>query len=119
MYAVVEDRNQQYRVQSGDRVFIALKSDAPVGSTFQFDHVCLWSSATPGEGAAAEGGAGGGDSKIGTPYVDGVSVTAKVIRQDVKGPKLIVAKYRRRKNSRKRTGFRARYTEVQIESIDG
>ena len=111
MYAVVEDRNQQYRVQSGDRVFIALKSDAPVGSTFTFDHVCVWSPVTPGEG-------GEGEAKIGTPYVDGVSVTAKVVRQDVKGPKLIVAKYRRRKNSRKRTGFRARYTEVQIESID-
>ncbi len=109
MYAVVEDRNQQYRVQSGDRVFIALKSDAPVGSTFKFDNVCLWSSTGTGDDAP----------KIGTPYVDGVSVTAKVIRHDVKGPKLIVAKFRRRKNSRKRTGFRARYTEVQIESIDG
>ena len=105
MYAVLEDRNQQYRVQPGERVLIALKSDVEPGAAVTFDRVCV------------VGGDGG--AQIGAPYVDGASVTAKVVRQDVKGPKLVIQKFRRRKNSRSRTGFRARYTEVQIEQIHG
>jgi large subunit ribosomal protein L21 len=103
MYAVVDDRNQQYRVQPGDRIQIHLRADAEAGSTLTFDKVC------------ALGGDGKG--KVGTPYVAGASVTAKVLRS-IKGDKLVVAKYKRRKNSRRRTGFRAKYTEVQIESIN-
>ena len=63
-----------------------------------------------------EGGEGAG--KVGTPHVEGASVAAKVLRQ-VKGPKLFIGHFRRRKNSKKRTGFRAKYTEVEIESING
>lgn len=105
MYAVLEDRNQQYRVQSGDRILIALQRDLAPGEPLTFDRVCVLGA---GDGAEAQ---------VGTPYVDGASVSAKVVRQDVKGPKLIVQKMRRRKNHRKRTGFRARYTEIEIESI--
>jgi large subunit ribosomal protein L21 len=104
MYAVVDDRNQQYRVQPGDRLKIHLHHDAAEGQTLTFDKVCL------------VGGESG--SKIGTPFVSGASVTAKVVRQ-VKGEKVVIAKFRKRKNSRRRTGFRAKYTEIQIESIQG
>ncbi len=103
MHAVVEDRKQQYRVAQGDRVMIALNRSLEEGSTLTLDKVCLITGESP---------------RIGTPYVDGAKVTAKVLRVEVKGPKLIVQKIRRRKNSRRRTGFRARYTEIQIESID-
>ena len=105
MYAVVEDRNQQYRVSAGERVLIDHHAGLEPGGSVTFDKICLL------------GGDGG--ARIGTPYVAGARVTAKVLRQGVKGPKLVVARYRRRKNSRKRTGFRARYTEVQIEAIHG
>jgi len=78
---------------------------AESGQNYEFGQVCL----VGGEGQA----------RIGTPYVSGVRVTAKVVRQDVMGPKLVIQKYRRRKNFRKRTGFRARFTEIQIEAIHG
>ena len=104
MYAVLDDRNQQYRVQPGDRIQIHLRTGAAEGDTVTFDKVCLLG----GEGAG----------KIGTPFVAGASVTAKVLRQ-LKGPKVITGKYKRRKNSRRRRGFRAQYTIVQIEAIHG
>jgi len=103
MYAVVDDRNQQYRVQPGDRIQIHLQKDLEPGSTLTFDKVCA---------------VGGDKARVGTPYVTGVSVTAKVVRNEVKGPKVTIGKFRRRKNSRRKTGFRARYTEVQIETIN-
>jgi large subunit ribosomal protein L21 len=104
MYAVVDDRNQQYRVQPGDRIQIHLREGVAEGDTLTFDKVCL----VGGEGAG----------RIGTPFVQGASVTGKVVRQ-LKGPKVVIGKFRKRKNSRRRTGFRARYTVVQIESING
>lgn len=104
-YAIFEDRNQQYRVSPGDRVQIALDANLQPDATVSFDKVCV---------------VGGGDSvRIGRPYVDGARVTATVVTQELKGPKLVVAKYRRRKNSRRRTGFRARHTEIRIDSIEG
>lgn len=106
MYAVVDDRNQQYRVQPGDRIQIHLRRGANEGDTLTFDKVCL----IAGDGAA--------EGRIGTPHLSGASVTAKVVRQ-LKGPKVVIGKFRKRKNSRRRTGFRAQYTVVQIESING
>jgi large subunit ribosomal protein L21 len=105
MYAVVDDRNQQYHVKPGDRIKIHYRSAAEPGSTLTFDKVCV---------------VGGGEAagRVGTPYVKGASVTAKVLRTQ-KGDKVIIGKFRRRKNSRRRTGFRATYTVVQIESING
>jgi large subunit ribosomal protein L21 len=104
MYAVVDDRNQQYRVKPGDRLQIHLCRDATDGSTLTFDKICLVGDE--------------GQGRIGTPYVAGATVTAKVVRALRKGEKVVTGKFRRRKNSRRKTGFRARYTEVQIESIN-
>lgn len=103
MYAVVDDRNQQYRVQPGDRIKIHLRNGVAEGETLTFDKICL----VGGEGAG----------RVGTPFVSGASVTAKVVRQ-LKGPKVVICKFRKRKNSRRRTGFRAQFTEIQIESIN-
>ena len=105
MFAVVDDRNQQFRAVPGHKVLIALQKSLEPGSTITFDKVCL-----------VGAGDGGGDPKIGTPHVAGASVTAKVLRE-VAGPKLVIQKFKRRKNQRRRTGFRAHYTEIQIESI--
>ncbi|MBM4059566.1 MAG: 50S ribosomal protein L21 [Planctomycetes bacterium] len=104
MYAVVDDRNQQYRVEPGSRIKIHLRAGVVEGETLTFDKVCVVG--------------GEGEGRVGTPFVAGVTVTAKVVRQ-MKGPKVVIGKFRKRKNSRRRTGFRAKYTEVQIESIQG
>lgn len=106
MFAVVDDRNQQFRAVPGNKVLIALQKSLEPGSTITFDKVCL----------VGGGGDGGGEPKIGTPHVAGASVTAKVLGQ-VAGPKLVIQKFKRRKNQRRRTGFRAHYTEIQIEAI--
>jgi large subunit ribosomal protein L21 len=103
MYAVIDDRNQQYRVAPGDRIQIHYKKDVAEGTALTFDKVCCVG--------------GEGEGRVGAPHVDGVTVTGKVVRQ-VKAEKLHIGKFRRRKNSKKRIGFRARYTEVQIESIN-
>jgi large subunit ribosomal protein L21 len=105
MYAVLDDRNQQYRVQPGQRIQIHLQNGANEGDTLTFDKVCVLG------GEATTG-------RVGTPYVAGASVTAKVVRQ-IKGPKVVIGKFRRRKNSRRRTGFRAQYTEIEIVEIKG
>lgn len=105
MYAVVDDRNQQYRVAPGDRIRIHLRAGLEAGATLTFDKVCV------------VGGEAGG--RVGAPYVAGASVTAKVVRALAKGPKVVTGKFRRRKNSRRRRGFRAQFTEVQIEAIQG
>jgi large subunit ribosomal protein L21 len=101
VYAVVEDRNQQYRVAPGERVRLARNAELAPGAAVTFDKVCL---------------VGGDDARVGTPYVAGARVTA-VVLGNVQGPKVIVQKFRRRKNYRRRTGFRAKYTEVRIEEI--
>ena len=105
MYAVIEDRNQQFRVAQGERVVLPLNASLEQGASVTFDKVCV---------------VGGDDAepRVGAPYVDGATVTAKVVGT-VKGPKVVVAKFRKRKNSRSRVGFRARFTEVQIEEIAG
>ncbi|MCA8950716.1 MAG: 50S ribosomal protein L21 [Planctomycetes bacterium] len=105
-YAVIDDRNQQYRVAPGDRIRIHYRNDAEEGASLTFDKVCC------------VGGDSGAAGRVGTPHVAGATVAAKVVRQ-VKGPKLYIGKFRRRKNYQKRSGFRAKYTEVQIESING
>jgi len=105
MYAVLDDRNQQYRVAAGDRIKIHLRKDSNEGDTLTFEKVC------------AVGGDADKAGRVGTPFVEGASVTAKVVRH-VKDPKVIIGHFRRRKNSRKRNGFRAQYTMVQIEAIN-
>jgi len=106
MYAVLDDRNQQYRVAAGDRIKIHLRSGSTEGESLTFDKVC------------AIGGDKDSAGRVGTPFVAGASVTAKVVR-NVKDAKVIIGKFRRRKNSRTRNGFRAQYTMVQIEAING
>ena len=104
MYAVLDDRNQQYRVEPGQRIQIHLQGTANEGDVLTFDKVCVLG--------------GEGEGRIGAPYVAGASVTAKVVRQ-VKGRKVTIGKFKRRKNQRRRTGFRAQYTEIEIVEIKG
>ena len=102
MYAVIEDRNQQFRVTPGDRVLLPLNDSLESGASVTFDKVCV---------------VGGDETRIGAPFVEGATVTATV-EGTVKGPKLTIQKFKRRKTYRRRAGFRARYTAVVIDKID-
>ncbi len=101
MYAVIEDRGRQYRVAEGDVVRID-RRDAEPGEAITFDRVLLVS--------------GDDGVQVGKPAVDGASVSA-VVEGEVKGRKVVTMHFRRRKDSRTRTGHRQKYTAVRIESI--
>ena len=84
-------------------VSIDYRDDLADGDSVTFDRVLL----------ASDGGA----STIGTPTIEGASVVAEVVIATEKGPKLEIQKLRRRKNSRRHTGHRQKYTRVRISSI--
>ena len=101
MYAIISDGNRQYRVEEGQEVVINYR-DVPAGEKIKFENVL----AVGGEG----------DTKLGSPLVKGASVAAESLGP-VQGEKLVIQKMRRRKNFRKKTGFRAMGTKVRIGEI--
>ena len=101
MYAIIESCGKQYKVSEGDVVFFE-KLDAEEGKKVTFDNVILVSD--------------GKDVKVGTPYVKGCKVEGTVVAQG-KGPKIIVYKYKAKKNYRRTQGHRQPYTKVEIKSI--
>jgi large subunit ribosomal protein L21 len=103
MYAIISADGRQYKVQSGDVIQIDLREGAGPGDAVTFDKVLL---------VSGEGGV-----QVGQPVVAGASVTAEVVSQD-QGEKLYIQKMRRRKNFRKRTGHRQKYTRVKISAIN-
>ena len=102
MYAVIRTGGKQYKVAEGDWVDIE-KLDAEVGATVNFEDVLL-------VGTDAE-------TTVGTPTVAGATVTGTVETQG-KGDKVIVFKYRRRQNYRRRNGHRQLFTRVNITKIN-
>jgi large subunit ribosomal protein L21 len=103
MYAVIETGGKQYRVNEGDIIKVE-KLTADVGSKVDFERVLL-----VGEGEQV---------KVGTPVVDGASVSGTVIEQD-RHRKIIVFRMKRRKNYRRKQGHRQDYTGIRIEEIKG
>ncbi|BAD39414.1 50S ribosomal protein L21 [Symbiobacterium thermophilum] len=102
-YAIVETGGKQYRVQEGDTLRVE-KLTAGEGETVVFDKVLAISR--------------DGKVTVGTPYIEGAKVTAKVAAHG-KGPKIIVFKYRNKTNYRRKTGHRQPFTAITIESIEG
>lgn len=102
MYAVIKTGGKQYKVQEGDVLFLE-KISSEEGETVVFDKVL----------AVSEGE----EFTVGTPTVEGASVTAKVLGHG-KGRKIIVFKYKPKKNYRRKQGHRQPYTKVQIEKIN-
>lgn len=100
MYAVIKTGGKQYRVASDDLVRVE-KLNAEVGSEVTLPEVLA---------------VGGEQVQIGTPLVDGASVSATVV-DHVRGPKLVIFKKRRRKNSRRKTGHRQDLTVLRIGKI--
>ena len=103
MYAVIETGGKQYRVEPGQTVVVEKLGDDQ-GDKVEFDRVLLVSS---GDGA---------DVKVGTPVVGGAKVTGAIVEHGL-GDKLIVFKFRRRKNYVRRNGHRQEYTAVKIDGI--
>lgn len=101
MYAVIETGGKQYTVKTGDKVKIE-KLDLNEGDTAVFDKVLFI--------------ADGDDVKIGKPFVEGAKVEGKVLKQG-RDRKVIVYKYKAKKNERKKKGHRQPFTLVEIGSI--
>ena len=101
MYAIFEDGSHQFRVSEGDRVVVD-RRDGERGSEVVFSKVLLV--------------AGDGEPKIGAPVLEGARVTSKIVEQFL-DKKIIIQKFRRRKNMRRRNGHRQPHTAVQIMSI--
>lgn len=101
MYAIIETGGKQYTVEAGDKIKVE-KLDVKEGDKVTFDKVLFVS---------------GDDAKIGAPYVEGAKVEAKVLAQG-KAKKVVVYKYKAKKNERKKNGHRQPYTLVEISGIN-
>lgn len=102
MFAIIETGGKQYKVSAGDVLFIE-KLDVEPGSTYTFDRVF----AVSGEDCF----------KVGTPTVEGATVTATV-EKNGRGKKIYVMKYKSKKNEKKKIGHRQAYTKVTINAIN-
>ena len=101
MYAIIETGGKQIRVEVGSRIYVE-KLEAEVGSTLTLDKVLF---------------VGGKAVKVGAPYVEGATVTAKVEKQG-KSKKIRVFKYKAKANEHKTIGHRQPYTCLVIEAIN-
>ncbi len=101
MYAIIETGGKQLKVEVGQAIYIE-KLDAAAGDVVTFDKVLF---------------VGGDSVKVGEPVIAGATVTAKVEKQG-KQKKIIVFKYKAKKNYRKKQGHRQPYTKVTIEAIN-
>jgi len=102
VFAVIKTGGKQYRVQAGDVIYVE-KLDLEADSNVIFDEVLL-------VGKDEE-------TLVGAPVVSGATVEGKVMAQ-VKGKKIVVLKYKSKKNSRKKQGHRQPYTKIEITAIN-
>ncbi len=103
MYAVLETGGKQYKVSKDDEIFVE-KLEANEGDTVTFDKVLLISD--------------DGKLSMGKPFLENAKVEAEVL-ENGKARKIIVFKYKAKKNYRKKQGHRQPYTKVKISSIIG
>jgi large subunit ribosomal protein L21 len=102
MYAIIVTGGKQYKVENGDVIYIE-KLDVEADSEITFDKVIA---------VGTDDGI-----KVGAPYVDGASVSAKVVKNG-KGKKITVATYKPKKNEKRKMGHRQPYTKVEISAIN-
>lgn len=103
MYAIIETGGKQYRVAQGDVIRVE-KLPYAEGEAVELDKVMALSKE--------------GQLSVGKPYVEGAKVKATVL-QNGKADKIIVFKYKPKKNYRKKQGHRQPFTELQIDQIEG
>ena len=102
MYAIIETGGKQIKVEEGSVIFTE-KLNAAEGETVVFDKVVAYSNRT---------------TRVGTPYVKGAKVTAKVEKQG-KGKKITIFRYNSKQGStRRKQGHRQPYTKLVVESIE-
>ncbi|MBR3763450.1 MAG: 50S ribosomal protein L21 [Clostridia bacterium] len=101
MYAIISAGNKQYRVSEGDTIYID-KVNQEDGSAISFDVLMVENN---------------GEIKVGNPTVAGAKVEGKVVAQ-VKGEKIMIYKYKSKKNYHRRQGHRQPYTKVEITAIN-
>ncbi len=100
MYAIIQTGGKQYKVQAGDEVLVEKLAVEP-GAEVSFDVLLVSDDA---------------GIKVGKPIVEGVKANAKVVEHG-KGKKVVVFKYKPKKDYRKKQGHRQPYTKVEILSI--
>ncbi|MDY0277680.1 MAG: 50S ribosomal protein L21 [Acholeplasma sp.] len=100
MYAIIKTGGKQVKVQKGDTIYVE-KLDVNPGEVYEFNEVLA---------------VGGEKPKIGSPLVKGAKVLGKVEKQG-RGKKIVIFKYRRTRNYRKKQGHRQSYTKLVIEDI--
>jgi len=100
MYAIVEDSGTQIKVSTGDVLEVDLRDVE--GDTITLENVLMIG--------------GKGEPTLGTPYVEGATVAVEVL-EEVKGDKIDVIKFKRRKGYRRKTGHRQRYLKVKVGEI--
>ena len=105
MYAIIKDGSRQVRAEVDQRLRVDFRDGLQEGDSLEFSEVLAVS--------------GENEVKIGQPTIAGAKVVAEVVVPEFKGPKLVVAKFRRRKNSKRKTGHRQVYTLVKIKEIVG
>lgn len=103
MYAVIETGGKQYRVQNGDQICVE-KLNVENGAAVVFDKVLVC-----GEGA---------DIQVGAPYLEGITVEGEAVESG-KGKKVVIFKYKAKKDYRKKQGHRQPYTLVEITAVAG
>lgn len=101
MYAIIETGGKEIKVEVGQKIYTE-KLDVEAGSVYTFDKVLLVS---------------GDKTTVGTPYVKGATVSAKVEKQG-KEKKVLVFKYKSKANYRRLQGHRQPYTCLTIEAIN-
>lgn len=101
MYAVVEIAGTQFKVAPAQKLFVPLLP-SEAGATVKFENVLVLDNGTT--------------TKVGTPYVKGSTVAAKVLRH-LKDDTVIILKKKKRKGYRVRNGHRQQFTEVEITSV--
>lgn len=101
--AIVRTGGKQYRVEPGSVIRVE-KLEAEVGGDIELPEVLLLGR--------------GKDAKVGTPLIDGAKVKGTVTSHG-RGPKIIVYKFKRRKNYRRKAGHRQPYTEIHVKEITG
>ncbi len=102
MYAVIRERGKQYKVEPGKSIQIDLKENVNKGDTLEFTDVLMVSK--------------DGKTYVGKPTVENAKVVSEV-QGHIKGKKLVVVKFRRRKDSRTKRGHRQKYTKIKIKEI--
>lgn len=100
MSAIIKTGGKQYSVEVGQEIFVEKLDNVETGDQVVFDEVFMV------------------NDKIGQPTVDGASVEAEVVKNG-KHKKVVIFKYKAKKDSRKKKGHRQQYTKVKITNIVG